>query len=425
MVAGHLQEKKGYYYAVLSYRNTDGRRKTKWLSTGLPVKGNKKRAEAFLMEQRQHFVIPAADAPADPSRDELFAEYLQRWLQIARTTIAVTTYGSYSGLLRNPIDPWFRRKRITLKGLTAVDIQTFYVEQGKRVKSNTVIHYHALIYRALSYAVKTDLIPANPADKVDRPRKIVYQASFYTESEFSALFAAVSGTLIEVPVKLAAFYGLRRSEVMGLRWDAIDFEQNTLSIRHTVTGCTVDGQYQIIAADTTKTRSSHRTLPLVPPVRDMLLRLKARQEQDKRLCGTGYICFNELCDRIHPAYLSNCFSRTLAQNGLRHIRFHGLRHSSVTLLLAHGIPLKQIQEWLGHSDFATTANIYAHLDVKSKERSAAVMKEALRLDGGIGARKTARIPCVGRIAPKATKTTFTQVGKAWPLAFIRSSISAR
>ena len=383
---------------MIPYRNTDGRRKTKWLSTGLPVKGNKKCAEAFLMEQRQHFVIPAAYAPVDPSRDELFAEYLQRWLQIARTTIAVTTYSSYSGLLRNPIDPWFRRKRITLKGLTAVDIQTFYVEQGKRVKSNTVIHYHALIYRALRYTVKTDLIPANPADKVDRPRKIVYQASFYTESEFSALFAAVSGTLIEVPVKLAAFYGLRRSEVMGLRWDAIDFEQNTLSIRHTVTGCTVDGQYQIIEADTTKTRSSHRTLPLVPPVRDMLLRFKARQEQDKRLCGksysredAGYICLNELCERIRPAYLLNCFSRTLAQNGLRHIRFHDLRHSSVTLLLAHGIPLKQIQEWLGHSDFATTANIYAHLDVKSQKRSAAVMKEALRLDGGIGARKTARI----------------------------------
>ena len=350
------------------------------------------------MEQRQHFVIPAADAPIDPSGDELFADYLQRWLQIARTTIAVTTYGSYSGLLRNPIDPWFRKKRITLKGLTAVDIQTFYVEQGKRVKPNTVIHYHALIHRALRYAVKTDLIPVNPADKVDRPRKSGYQASFYTESEFAALFAAVSGTLIEVPVKLAAFYGLRRSEVMGLRWDAIDFGQNTLSIRHTVTGCTVDGQYQIIASDTTKTRSSRRALPLVPPVRDMLLCLKARQEQDRRLCGKsyslqdeGYICLNELGERIRPAYLSNCFSRTLAQNGLRHIRFHDLRHSSATLLLAHGIPLKQIQEWLGHSDFATTANIYAHLDVKSKERSAAVMEEALRLDGGDGEGKTTQI----------------------------------
>lgn len=126
------------YYAVLSYRNTDGRRKTKWISTGLPVKDNKKRAEAFLMEQWQHFVIPATDAPFDPSGDELFADCLQCWLQIARTTIAVTTYGAYSGLLRNPIDPWFRKKRITLEGLTAVDIQMFCVEQGKRVQPNTV-----------------------------------------------------------------------------------------------------------------------------------------------------------------------------------------------------------------------------------------------------------------------------------------------
>ena len=335
MIAGHLQEKKGYYYAVLSYKGADNKRKTKWLSTGLTVKGNKKRAEAFLMEQRQHFVIPAADAPV-PTGDELFADFLQRWLQIARTTIAESTYGSYSGLLRNPIDPWFRKKRITLKGLTAADIQAFYMEQSKRVKANTVIHYHAVLHRALRYAVKTDLILVNPADKVDRPRKNAYQASFYSESELRALFAAVSGTHIEVPVKLAAFYGLRRSEVMGLRWDAIDFEQGTLTIRHTVTGCSIDGKYTIIAADTTKTRSSRRTLPLVPPVRDMLLRLKAEQEQSKRLCGKsysradeGYVCLNELGERICPAYLSRSFSRILAQNGLRHIRFHDLRHPYV------------------------------------------------------------------------------------------------
>ena len=395
MIAGHLQEKKGYYYAVLSYKGADNKRKTKWLSTGLTVKGNKKRAEAFLMEQRQHFVIPAADAPVSTG-DELFADYLRRWLQIARTTIAESTYGSYSGLLRNPIEPWFRKKRITLRGLTAADIQAFYMEQSKRVKANTVIHYHAVLHRALRYAVKTDLIPVNPADKVDRPRNNAYQASFYSESELHALFAAVSGTHIEVPVKLAAFYGLRRSEVMGLRWDAIDFEQGTLTIRHTVTGCSIDGKYTIIAADTTKTRSSRRTLPLVPPVRDMLKRLKAQQEQSKRLCGKsysrvdeGYVYLNELGERICPAYLSRSFSRILAQNGLRHIRFHDLRHSSATLLLAHGVPLKQIQEWLGHSDFATTANIYAHLDVKSKERSAAVVEEALRLNDAIGQRENA------------------------------------
>ncbi len=386
MVAGHLQEKKGYYYAVLSYKDEHQKRKTKWIATGLQVKGNKKKAEAFLMEQRRTFEPPTALQSAEAGADELFADYLQRWLQIARTTIAPTTYGSYSNLVRNPIDPWFRKKRITLRKLTACDIQSFYVEQGKRVKPNTVIHYHAVIHRALKYAVKTDLIAVNPADKVDRPRKVGYQASYYTEEEFAALFDAVAGTLIEVPVKLAAFYGLRRSEVMGLRWDAIDFERNTISIRHTVTSCTIDGQYQIIASDTTKTRSSRRTLPLVAPVREMLLQLKEKQNQNRRIAGnsyskeyTDYICVNALGERIRPAYLSNHFSKALEQKNLRHIRFHDLRHSCASLLLAHGVMLKQIQEWLGHSDFSTTANIYAHLDAASKEKSAETMETCLKL----------------------------------------------
>lgn len=386
MVAGHLQEKKGYYYAVLSYKDADKRRRTKWIASGLPVKGNKKKAEGFLQEQRCSFEIPLADQPIAKDGQELFADYLQRWLQVAKTTVAPTTYGSYGGLLRNPIDPWFRKKRITLQGLTASDLQAFYMEQGRRVKPNTVIHYHAVIHRALKYAVKMDLISVNPADKVDRPRKNGYQANFYSESEIAALFAAISDTLIEVPVKLAAFYGLRRSEVMGLRWDAVDFVHNTICIRHTVTGCTIDGQYQIIAADTTKTRSSRRTLPLVPTVREMLLRLKEQQEQNRKICGQSYsrefadyICVNKLGERIRPAYLSSCFSKALEQNHLRHIRFHDLRHSCATLLLAHGVPLKQIQEWLGHSDFSTTANIYAHLDAASKQKSAETMEEFLKL----------------------------------------------
>ena len=212
----------------------------------------------------------------------------------------------------------------------------------------------------------------------------------YNPSRITKLYGTIAAkgahTLIEVPVKLAAFYGLRRSEVMGLRWDAVDFVHNTICIRHTVTGCTIDGQYQIIAADTTKTRSSRRTLPLVPTVREMLLRLKEQQEQNRKICGQSYsrefadyICVNKLGERIRPAYLSSCFSKALEQNHLRHIRFHDLRHSCATLLLAHGVPLKQIQEWLGHSDFSTTANIYAHLDAASKQKSAETMEEFLKL----------------------------------------------
>ncbi len=383
MIAGHLQEKKGYYYAVLNYKDESNKRKTKWIATGLPVKGNKKRADAFLQEQRKSFVSPQTP-PSSNDGSELFADYLQRWLHIAKSTIALTTYASYSGLLRNPIDPWFRKRKITLAGLTARDIQDFYTAQGERVKANTVIHYHAVIHRALKYAVKTDLIPSNPADKVDRPRKNAFTASFYSEEEFACLFSAVSGSLIEVPVKLSAFYGLRRSEVLGLKWDAIDFERNTISIRHTVTSCTVDGRYTIVAADTTKTKSSRRTLPLVAPVRELLLNLRERQAENRRLCGksyckedNGYICLNEMGQRILPSYLSSHFGRTLAKNGLRHIRFHDLRHSCATLLLAHHISLKQIQEWLGHSDFSTTANIYAHLDAASKRESAETMTSIL------------------------------------------------
>ena len=100
----------------------------------------------------------------------------------------------------------------------------------ERVKPNTVIHYHAVIHRALKYAVKTDLIDVNPADKVDRPKKNEFTGNFYSKDEMNALFDAVRGSKIEVAVMLTAFYGLRRSEVVGLKWAAVDFEQNTLEI---------------------------------------------------------------------------------------------------------------------------------------------------------------------------------------------------
>ena len=311
MVAGHLQEKNGYFYAVLSYKDSSNKRKTKWIPTGYPVRGNKKKAEAFLTEQRKAFEIPEEDV-SSAAPDELFADYLERWLQIAKGTIAITTYSSYEGMLRYPLLPWFREKGVTLKGLTARHIQDFYSAQMKRVKPNTVIHYHAVIHRALKYAVKTDLIDVNPADKVDRPRKNGFQPGFYDRDEMNRLFDCVSGLLIEAPVKLAAFYGLRRSEVLGLKWDAIDFDSGTITIQHTVTGCNVDGRYTIVARDTTKTKSSRRTLPLTPPIRELLLRLKAEQAENRRLCGNsyirgyeGYICVNEMGARIRPEYLSS------------------------------------------------------------------------------------------------------------------------
>ena len=136
MVAGHVREKKGYYYAVLNYTDITGKRKTKWIATGLPVKGNKKKAEAFLQEQRRRFV---EDKP--PADDMLFADYMEQWLGIVKTSISVPTYASYSNMIKKVIGPYFREKGIMLKELNAKHIQDFYLKQLERVSASSVIHY--------------------------------------------------------------------------------------------------------------------------------------------------------------------------------------------------------------------------------------------------------------------------------------------
>ena len=380
MIAGHLQEKKGLYYMVLSYKDKSGKRVSKWMPTGLPVKGNKKRAEDMLMAARAEFV--AGKAAID--RDMPFSSYLVQWMEIARSTLKPNTAAGYASMIQNPIAPYFQQRGITLGGLQAVDIQMFYTSQLKRVSANTVIHYHAIIHRALKYAVKTDLIDVNPADKVERPRKDRFTASFYDGNEVNRLFQAARGTPLELPVMLAAFYGLRRSEVVGLKWDAIDFENKTIAIRHTVTVCAEKGRRIEVAADTTKTASSRRTLPLVPAFQTKLAALKEQQEKNRILCGRsycadylGYVLVDAMGNRLKLSYISTAFPVLLKRNGLRPIRFHDLRHSCASLLLKNGVPMKQIQEWLGHSDFSTTDNIYAHLDAGSKLTSAQAMEKGL------------------------------------------------
>lgn len=385
MVAGHLQEKKGYFYMVLSYPDATGKRKTKWFPTKLPVKGNKKKAEAMLMETRKTFV--PEDKPI--TDDMLFSDFMLQWLEIAKPTIALTTYSSYANMGKGVVIPYFEKREIMLSELKPTDIQTFYMEQLKRVKASTVIHYHVIIHKALKYAVKIELLDSNPADKIERPKVDKFIGSFYDSDEVEKLFKAAKGTRLEIPIFLGAFYGLRRSEVLGLRWDAIDFQNNTITIKHTVTSCNIDGKHIQVAQDTTKTKSSMRTLPLVLIFKEKLLSLKEQQAEYKRLCGRcydkrylDYICVDEMGTLISPHNLTSAFPKLLEKNNLRKIRFHDLRHSCASLLLANGVPMKQIQEWLGHSDFSTTANVYAHLDYNSKLSSADAMVSGL--SGALG-----------------------------------------
>lgn len=378
MVAGHLREKNGYYQMVLSFKDSTGKRKTKSISTGLTVKGNKRKAEKMLDELRKTYEDEISKENKSAS-DILFTEFMKEWLGMIKNSVEMSTYGSYSYIVEKRIIPYFEDKQILLKELTPTDIQRYYTHclLVEHVSANTVIHRHANIHKALKYAFKVGLIPYNPADRVERPRKNSFSSEIYGDKELEALFAAAKGTRLELAVILGAFYGLRRSEIVGLKWDAIDFEKKRFSIQYTVTETNIGGKQTIVEKERTKTKSSRRTLPIVEPFEKLLLELRTSQEENRRVCGRSYctdylefVYVDELGQRIKPGYITMAFQKLLQKNGLKRIRFHDLRHSCASLLYAHGVSLKDIQEWLGHSTISTTANIYTHLDYSSKETSA-------------------------------------------------------
>ena len=394
MVSGHLQIKKGLYYAVLSYYDNAGKKHTKYVATGLPEKGNKRKAETMLTKIRSDFVPPAS--AGELRSDMQFSDYLLKWLEIVKMRVKETTYSSYCAMITKVVEPYFRTKRISLEGLEARHIQQFYSDKLREVKPNSVIHYHAVIHQALKYAFKTDLVKQNVADKVDRPKKNDYQPVFLDAKQLDQLFEVVKGTKLELPVLTAAFYGLRRGEVLGLKWDAIDFERGTLTVCRTVTSVTGENGVVVIEQESAKTKSSLRTLPLIGAFREYFMQAKEAQETNKRVCGScynydydGYVFVDEMGERLKPDYLTKFFPTFIKRHGFPiHMRFHDLRHSCASLLLANGVPLKQIQEWLGHSDFSTTANIYAHLDYSSKISSAQAMEKGMVLPqtGGFGSK---------------------------------------
>ena len=349
-VSGHLEEKRGVYQAVLNWYDRDGKRGRKSVSTGLPVKGNKKRAEEILFEKRKEQEALLTEIRENPvGGNMLFSDFMLLWVETMRNKVKLNTFGGYQMNVQKAIAPYFQKRGTLLKDLTADDINGFYDKQLERVKAMTVTKFHANISGALKYAVKKGYVPFSVMDKVERPKADRFVGKFLKQSEAVELFEAVKGHKLELGVILGAFYGLRRSEIIGLKWSAIDFEANTISIEHTVTVTNVDGKHILVVGDTTKTKSSYRTLPLVPQFREKLLALKAEQEENRRLCGKMYnkeegvyIYVDALGNRIKPDYLTQEFPKFLAEHGFKRMRFHDTRHSAASLLLASGVPLKQI-----------------------------------------------------------------------------------
>ena len=368
-MTGSLTVKGGKYYAVLNiYEN--GKRKPKWINSGLPEKGNKRKAEAFLREK----IAEYERMEGIVQTDILFADYIRHWLtHIARKVDEVTMQG-YKTLADGHILPYFDQKKVPVRSLDHTMIQRYMDEKyqngrldGKGGLSPRSLRLHKnIISQALDLAVQSKLIPANPCQFVELPQNVRYESTFYNAKQLQDLFKAFQGDELLPLVKITALYGLRRSELLGLQWDSIDFDRKTMTIRHTVSKVT-----EVVAKDKTKNASSRRSFPLTAEAEAIFRRAKELEQQNRAAFGreyqeNSYIFKWPDGHPYSPDYISHHFAKVLKKQGLPHIRFHELRHSCASMLLDMGFTLKDVQEWLGHSDIKMTANIYAHLDTARK-----------------------------------------------------------
>lgn len=377
-MTGSLTVKNGKYYAVLNIYE-DGKRKKKWISSNLSEKGNKRRAEQFLREKLAEYERMEGIVRSDI----LFSDYVRLWLiQIARTVDPVTMQG-YQTTADCHVLPYFDEKKTALADIDYKTLQQ-YIDikhksgrlDGKGGLSPKSIRAHKnIISQALDMAVKNKLIHANPCQFVILPPLVRYESTFYNDKQLKALFAAFRDDPLLPLVKITALYGLRRSELLGLQWDSIDFQAKTMTIRHTVSKVT-----EVVAKDKTKNASSRRTFPLTPEAMEIFKAAKCQEEQNRIAFGREYQENNYVFKwpdghTYSPDYISHRFNDLLKKHDLPHIRFHELRHSCASMLIAMGWSLKDVQEWLGHSDIQMTANIYSHLDIARKTNIAASLED--------------------------------------------------
>ncbi|MBE6617993.1 MAG: site-specific integrase [Ruminococcaceae bacterium] len=394
-ITGHLTERNKKWYAVINLYDTKGRRKEKWTSLDLDAKrGTKTEAthrmneilakyntgELYLMES-----LSKAERERKQSANMLLSDYLVEWLEQYKPNIAILTYQGYKMMVDTRMVPYFSDTGISVKDTTGDDLNEYYYYLYKEgLTGATAQRHHSLLHLAFKNAVKRRIITTNPCDQADRPKATQYIGSYYNADELKTMIEKFDGDPMRLPVILTAYYGLRRSEVLGLKWDAIDYSEKKIVIRHKIIEVNTPNGKDTKGMDVLKTKSSYRTLPLIPYIEEVLNEEKVRQAEYRKIMRSlyneeynEYICVDALGNLIKPQYITEHFKFVLRKNNMKVIRFHDLRHSCASLLLANGVPMKMIQDWLGHSDMSTTANIYAHIDSASKLASANTIGNAL------------------------------------------------
>ena len=387
--AASVQSKKGRLYAVMQVKK-DGTTKPVWRALGLSEGANKTKVNKAFREvvaQYEQEYWENLERGGRPPADIPVYDYLVSYLKRVEPELQKNTIVSYRSMTNGKIRRYFqRRPQLTVGNLKPQDIQDFYQSLfADGVVANTVIHYHALLRRAFQQAFKEERIDANPFDRVGRPKKNKFHGENYTQEELLTLLHLARGDVIYPAILLAGAMGLRRSEALGVRWSRIDWEKRTVLLDTKIVEYRENGKKKVEPVEEMKNKSSRRTLPLPDPVVEMLQVQKEHREVYRKMFQGSYntqyldyVCVNQLGELLRPSYVTDHFRELLEKYGLRHIRFHDLRHTFASLLINQDVPLINVSNFLGHSDLSTTANIYAHLDKASKQASAAVISDILQ-----------------------------------------------
>ena len=355
------------YYVTFHYGN--GVKSTKTFTT---------KADA-VRALKQFEADKANEEVVEPTRDSL-GEWMRYWLEnISKPNVRATTYHGYKNLVERHLIPSLGGK--PLQKITAADIREYYKKKlsgPKALSQNSLRKHHDVLNQIFQAAVLEDKLRKNPMRIVSAPKKETIQYTIYTAEELHDLFEKVKGNRLEIVVKLAGYYGLRREEICGLKWQDIDFERNLFEIRRSMT--MAGGQLLI---DEPKTKSSYRKEAMNDDVRELLLRLRDRQEENKRMLkddyvDTGFILCWEDGKPYRPNYISELFAKFLLDNGLKKIRLHDLRHSFASIANDLGVPMFNISKALGHGSTAVTSGIYTHMFDDSHKETIDRVTEAIQ-----------------------------------------------
>ena len=314
-----------------------------------------------------------------PAQELDLSHWLEYWMDsIVRPNRAETTVYAYQKIIDNHIDPALGT--VPLKKLTPKMVQEYYTEtqRANGLSSNTMRRHHDLLSSALRSAVRQDVIPASPMERVEPPRVRTTESYFYNNQELKLLYQKIEGNILELAVKLAGSLGMRREEICGLKWENVDLQRHLVLIREarTAYGAT-------IVQKETKNRASVRTLYLPDEVYLLLEQEQARQQQERCIQSptynpTDHVILDAKGVPYSPNALSLAFTRFVKKNDLPRLTFHGLRHTFATIASCQGASLFDIGKALGHSTPATTGRIYTHLVDRTHEELVQRVSDALK-----------------------------------------------